>query len=277
MGSWFWLAGGVSAVLAFSRGSVGEPLGHARAPVDRAISVALAGACAHLGWVMVHVSEIVGHGGACAVWAWALDVTSGASMLFAPLGPCLWRRVRGHGLTQLGDDMRALAVGLAVARIGCVVSGCCAGVVVPGLGAVPIAAISAASMAMLGWFVRSEGRGPTALGGLALIRGAAEPLRAPSAHGGDDAWVGAMVAVWSCVALWWAWRWRDTARQKSSPSSKPSRTPLVEAPRPMAPMPPTALCCSARRSFGVPSCWMRPRGGGVRRMRNTPWRWPSRS
>jgi len=128
-------------------------------------------------------------------------------MLFAPLGPIAWRWARRDSAAALDADLRALVPGLAVARVGCVFGGCCAGRPWPvawpdlGLAAIPTAALEAGSTGLLACLTRRAGRGWLALAGLAVVRGGFLPLRAPAAHGAADDWVWAAVWAWCASAL----------------------------------------------------------------------------
>ncbi len=264
-----WLTGGLVAACAH-RGD--ETLARDRGRMLGLIAGAL---LAHLGWVAVHGPQIVAVAGAGGLLLWSLDLASGASMLFVPLGSVVVRALRRDDERLIDADVRALVPGLAVARLGCVVEGCCGG------HAMPIATASFAGLVLLAWLTRRPGGGPLALAGIGGLRLGLEPLRAPPPHGGETAWVFAIALGWLVAGCVWGARARRASTaggaQKSSPSSKPSRTGPVELPRPTAPTPPVARCCWAMRSFGVPSFSMRPRGGGVRRRRKTPRLWPSRS
>lgn len=173
---------------------------------------------------------------------------------------------------------------------------------------VPAALLSFVGLLLLALVTRRPGRGRWALVGIGGLRLVLEPLRAPPPHGGDTTWVFVVACCWSLAGVAWiaasapcvragvswimssAWCARPGAswiarsrrhtragRQKSSPSSNPSRTGPVELPSPMAPAPPVARNSSASRSFGVPSRSGSPRTGGVRHMRKPPVRMPSRS
>ena len=302
----FWLAGGLATLglhrsrwqasvssLLNMRGSFGAR--------GRGVGLICGAACAHVLWVLVHAPMIHGLHGALGVAAWLFDPLAGASVLFAPLGALLVRFVRWDRPAALDADLKAWMAGLALARVGCVFAGCCGGVM---LGPValglwpefiatgvlarsvlvhPVALYECVGLALIAWASgrhRSCGGGGLAIAAFGGLRLLLVPIRAGPPHAGPTDWVPWVAGAWVVFGLGFsclAHRAGRRDRQKSSPSSKPSRGPPEDWPSPMAPMPPSARSFSARRSFGVPSFLGRPRGGGVRLARNVPWRWPSRS
>lgn len=142
-------------------------------------ALALAAACARLGWGLLHASALAGRPAAL------LDVRAGFSVLFVPLGVLAVgaRPRRDAGFRR--DALASLPLAFATARLGCLATGCCHGVWSAALGArVPTAALEATACAALALGHASPraaahpARGAVALLGLALVRLAVEPWRA---------------------------------------------------------------------------------------------------
>jgi hypothetical protein len=246
----FWLAGGGVAVLLSESSrparSRSRYLAVARSGPSRGVGVAVAAfvgvdrgrvlgvlagaALAHVGWVAVHAAEILRAGGMSALGSWLLDLGSGASMLFVPLGPLAVRTWRDEPAARVDGDLRALIPGLAIARIGCVVDSCCGGRAAPrwlvevasftgaSIDAIPTAGLSVAGLTVLAACTRRPGRAPFALAGLASLRLALEPLRAAPAHGGATTWVYILALLWLTVAIAIAWTSRAGRRTPRPPA-----------------------------------------------------------
>ena len=305
----FWLSAGWIALRVFRVCEV-DP--------GRAAGLVLGACLAHLGWVAVHAGAIVDDAGVMGLVRWLGLPTAGASVLFLPLGPILVRgatvgadlarRAVRHSTPHLATrialdaDLRALIPALAVAKAGCHVLGCCAGIQAsagseqwrlalsqwvdwPGLPGSPhpVAAYEMIALGALAWATRAPGRGAIALAGFGAIRWASQSLRAAPPHGGSTEWVGWLCAGWIFIGMAGivAMAGIASARrpghasdplQKSSPSSKPQTAPAACPRPPKAPMPSVASSRSIRRWVGVPSFSFRPRGAAVRHMRKTPRR-----
>lgn len=151
-----------------------------------AIGLALGAVAGHAGWIALHADKLSG-----AAWqSWLLPV--GYCVLFVPLGPLLaapWRR-RSPRTEFLGAAFGALPAALAVARVGCLLTGCCHGVAIEFAWGVeagatkihPTAAYEIAALLALHATIARAPRdlvAPAVLTGIGAIRLAIEPLRAP--------------------------------------------------------------------------------------------------
>lgn len=206
-----------------------RPAGRARAPVRRSgvsrrearlAGLVLGALCARIGWLAVHASGLSEAAGATAgATAGAsgglralLGAPSGASVLFAPLGPVLVRALRRDPRARLDGDLRAWVPGLAVARLGCAFAGCCGGrggsqadlLATAGLSwlvgregfAYPVALLECLGLAALWAVCRRPGRGGLGIAGFGALRLGLAPLRAAPPHGGPTGWVAWVAGAW---------------------------------------------------------------------------------
>lgn len=191
-----------------------------RTPGGRAHATRMAGGLAlgallaHLGWAALHAEALRE-----APSAW-LDPTRGYCVLFVPWGvwlvaPRAGRARRAYHEAALG----ALPLAFAVARLGCLAAGCCAGTLTDlpwaagGRHPTPLyeAGACAALHLACGRLPR-RARGGAALAGLGLSRVALEPLRAAPPLGRsavDPLWLAALlVALGARQAFAARARWR---------------------------------------------------------------------
>jgi hypothetical protein len=185
-----------------------------RAPegVDRLrlpIGLALGAGFAHVGWSALHVASL---------WQkpWALaDLGAGFSVLFVPLGllaSAPWRAEPDRRDAYLGAALGCLPLAQAVARLGCLVAGCCWGtptdlpwgVRPPGelTSRHPVPVYELAGLLALQLCLRSVRReraaGPV-LAGLGSLRLVLEPWRATPPLGPPLVSPSALAAVWLLV------------------------------------------------------------------------------
>jgi prolipoprotein diacylglyceryltransferase len=193
-----------------------EPGGRAHA-ARVAAGLALGALLAHLGWAALHAEALRD---APAAW---LDPTRGYCVLFVPWGILALRPRAGPGRrTYLDASLGALPLAFAIARLGCLAAGCCAGAAtdlpwaVGGAHPTPLydAAACAALQLVCGKLPRGA-RGGGALAGLGLVRLALEPLRAAPPLGEpalEPAWLAALlVAFGALLSLRDCERWRPAA------------------------------------------------------------------
>ena len=86
-----------------------------------------------LGALMTHVVWCLAHAPSTTLLSW-LDPTRGSTLLGLPLGALLaapWRRGPARAYDFLATSWLALTPALAIARLGCLVAGCCPGVELP--------------------------------------------------------------------------------------------------------------------------------------------------
>ncbi len=86
-----------------------------------------------LGALMTHVVWCLAHVSSTTLLAW-LDPTRGSTLLGLPLGALLaapWRLGPARAYDFLATSWLALTPALAIARLGCLVAGCCPGVELP--------------------------------------------------------------------------------------------------------------------------------------------------
>ena len=172
----FW-----TAVLLFDR----------RAPaadqVRFVVGLGLGAVFAHLGWALLHGSAVWDH-----PWS-LLDPTAGYCVLFVPLGMLV--------ATRQAAAFACLPLALAVARLGCLVAGCCHGA---NGELTPLAEI--AGLVALHTGVRrlpERWVAPAVLAGFGLVRLAVGPWRAPPALGEPAFPAAAIAALWIAVAAYW--------------------------------------------------------------------------
>ena len=142
--------------------------------------LALAGAFAHLGWAFLHIDDVMAHPRAL------LNPAVGHSVLFAPLGILALAPGKRAGRERyLAAALGSLPQAFAVARLGCLASGCCHGTFgVFGADATLLCEI-AGHLALAGWTRRLPAGwvGPVTLLGFGTLRLVTEPFRAPSPLG----------------------------------------------------------------------------------------------
>jgi hypothetical protein len=137
---------------------------HSPSPVPARFVTALGlgAACAHLGWAVLHWPAVAAHPSAL------LDPARGLTLIFVPLGLLL--------LERSPTAFASLPLALAVARLGCLATGCCHG---PEGEPTPLYEI--VGLVVLHGVIRrlpASWVTPAVLAGFALIRLATEPLRA---------------------------------------------------------------------------------------------------
>jgi hypothetical protein len=154
--------------------------------------LALGTAFAHLGWALLNLHAVRDH-----PEAW-LNPAVGYSVLFVPTGVLL--------LDPWSSAMKSLPLALAVARTGCLVSGCCNGVnsawIPWGFHPTPVYDIGLlVALHFAIWRVRDDLVIPAFLVGFGSIRLALEPLRAPAPLG--DPWISPLwiAAIWVVVGV----------------------------------------------------------------------------
>ena len=132
------------------------------APARFVGALGLGAVFAHLGWAALHWPAVAAHPAAL------LDPTRGLTLLFVPLGLLL--------LERSPAAFASLPLAFAVARLGCLATGCCHG---PEGEPTPLTEI-AGLVALHGVVRRLPALWvtPTVLAGVGLIRLATEPLRA---------------------------------------------------------------------------------------------------
>ena len=138
--------------------------------------LALVGASAHLGWALLHLDEVIAHPRAL------LNPTVGHTVLFAPLGIlALAPGERAVRERYLAAALGSLPEAFAVARLGCLASGCCQGsFAVLGADAILLCEI-AGLLALAAWTRRLPVAwvGPATLSGFGTLRLISEPFRLP--------------------------------------------------------------------------------------------------
>jgi hypothetical protein len=184
------------------------------------LALAVGALLAHLGWGLLHLDLLAVAPGAL------LDLRAGFCVLFVPLGlfaVAPWGAGRAELERFLSAGARALVPGLALARLGCLVAGCCSGIELPafdpsllygrayglayGLLRHPVPAYELFGLGALAlWLKRVEPErvAPAFMLGFGALRLALEPLRAVPPLGPpivDARW---LAAGWLVAgALWW--------------------------------------------------------------------------
>lgn len=139
----------------------------------------LAVAAAHLGWALLHLDDVADPRA-------LLHPAAGHSVLFAPLGViALLPRGRIARERYLGAALGSLPHAFAVARVGCIASGCCRGAA-SWFGDHPTRLYEIAGLLGLAAWTRRLPQawvGPATLSGFGALRLAIEPFRASSPLG----------------------------------------------------------------------------------------------
>jgi hypothetical protein len=156
-----------------------------------AAGLAAGALAAHLGWALLHAHAL-------AERPALLLSPGGFCVLFVPLG--LIAAAPGRGAEReryLAAAFASLPLALAVARLGCLASGCCGGAPVRGASFEhPAALYEVAGLAALHAVARGSPPArvaPLVLGGLGALRLAVGPFRAPPAEA-------PLVPVWLVAA-----------------------------------------------------------------------------
>jgi prolipoprotein diacylglyceryltransferase len=193
-----------------------EPAGRAHA-TRTAGGLALGALLAHLGWAALHADALRE---APAAW---LDPSRGYCVLFVPFGVlALSPRADRGRRAYLDASLGALPLAFAVARLGCLAAGCCAGRATDlpwaagGAHPTPFYDVAAcAGLQLVCGKLPRGARGGAALAGLGLARLALEPLRADLPLGKpalEPAWLAALlVALGALLLLPARGRWRPAA------------------------------------------------------------------
>jgi len=141
---------------------------------------------------------------------------TGFSMLFVPLGVLLaaaWPRAPGQPREPLQPAfltpaLGGLCLGLAAARLGCILAGCCGGRFCTALGhAAPtrwLEALGLVALACVSQRFARRAAGPWLLVGFGALRLATQPFRLPSAGETSFVPVYAVASAWVCAGLLWA-------------------------------------------------------------------------
>jgi hypothetical protein len=145
---------------------------------------------AHLGWALLHLPLVREH-----PWA-VLDPAKGFCVLFVPLGPLL--------LTPWAAALSTLPLALAVARLGCLVAGCCGGAHGEPTPLYEIAGLVALHAVV--WRLPDRWVVPTVLAGLGLVRLGVEPWRAAPPLGEPMVSAATIAALWLALGLFLAAR-----------------------------------------------------------------------
>lgn len=191
-----WCAAFWTALLLYSRRA------RPARPIRFACALVLGAALAHAGWLLLHLPAL-----APALRArpqLALDPLVGFCVLFVPLGPLL--------LERSAPAFASLPFAFAVARLGCLAAGCCAGLPTrPGssAGQHPVALYEIAGWLALGVAVsRADARcvAPLVLAGFGALRLLLDPLRSIPALGAPVVPPLALAGAWGGVAAFWLWR-----------------------------------------------------------------------
>ena len=186
------------------------------------LGLAVGAVLARLGWFLLHLPVLsaelhlfsVGEPGPSAEeLAWLLGPGAGLSVLLVPLGPLAltpWSLGSQARLDYWVAACRTLAPGLAVARFGCVLAGCCSGAPLGGDGGpVPPTAL----YEWMGWVLASGAlafASPSRVPGLFLLvfgglRLATEPWRVPPPLGEPALDPGWLALAWMGAGIWALW------------------------------------------------------------------------
>jgi hypothetical protein len=154
--------------------------------------LALGAAFAHLGWAALNLATVRDHPG-----AW-FNPAVGYSILFLPVGVLL--------LAPWSAALRSLPLAIAVARIGCLVSGCCSGIQTSlfpwGFHPTPVYEIALfVALHFAVWRLRDDLAIPAVLIGFGLIRLAVEPLRAAAPLGEPLISASWIAALWIALGV----------------------------------------------------------------------------
>ncbi len=156
----------------------------------------LGAAFAHLGWAVLNLAAVRDHPD-----AW-FNPAVGYSILFFPVGVLL--------LAPWSAALKSLPLAIAVARVGCLVSGCCNGTQTSlfpwGYHPTPVYEIGLfVALHFAVWRLRDDLAIPAVLVGFGLIRLAVEPFRAAAPLGEpliSASWIAALwIALGVGVAL----------------------------------------------------------------------------
>jgi len=200
LGGAFWMA----IVVYLRRG------GEAESGSRFVAGLALAGASAHLGWAFLHLDDVMAHPRAL------LNPAVGHSVLFAPLGILALTPGKRAGRERyLAAALGSLPQAFAVARLGCLASGCCHGTLaVFGADATLLGEI-AGLLALAAWTRRLPAAwvGPATLSGFGALRLATEPFRAPSPLGEPLIAPAALAVGWVAAGAAMAWTAPRRSRQ----------------------------------------------------------------
>lgn len=191
---------------------------------------------ARLGWGLLHIDRLWLAPGAL------FDTSGGFSVLFVPLGLLLVAAYAGPLRSRLlSEGVRALVVGLGVARAGCIAAGCCVGMTAGSAwpiaeslgGRHPVAIYELVGLVILGLALRgmaSHRVAPAFALGFGMLRLVLEPLRALPPLGPpliEPAWV---AGLWVCSGVaWWACASRRGDPSACSREAQESRARSPEA------------------------------------------------
>lgn len=189
-----------------------EPGGRAHAG-RVALGLALGALLAHLGWGALHVAALRE---APSTW---LDPTRGYCILFVPIGVILAAPRRGAARRAfLEAGLGALPLAFALARLGCLLAGCCGGLptelswAIGGRHPTPLYEATACA-GLHGVLSRlRRGRAAVALGGIGLARFAVEPWRASPPLGPPAVPPEWLALLWVGIAAWLGHRERAGER-----------------------------------------------------------------
>jgi len=170
------------------------------------------------------VGAALAHGGAIALTpapgasALAqLASPTGFSILFVPLGVLAagaWPRGTGgrksvRASVFLAPALGGLCLGLAAARLGCILEGCCGGRFCSAIGhAAPTRWLEALGFVVLAFGSQRVSRRnvvPWVLAGFGALRLATQPFRLSGFAEASFTSIYAMAGAWVCAGLLWAW------------------------------------------------------------------------